>query len=146
MPLTPRARMLAAATFTAAAALTLSGCDTYGDGYGYGYRTNSAGYYGANAPYYDDAYYSQSGGWNGQPYASSWYDGYYGQIDTGYWASDGYYYYRRGNNARWQRGDRDHFYRGQRSPGSHWRQTRDWDGDGDWDQDRSRQGDRRRRY
>lgn len=122
-------------TLTAAAAgvLMLAGCSDYDDGYGYGYRMSSAGYY--DAPYYDNGYYGQSS-WYGRPYAWSWYDGYYGAIGGGYWASDGYYYYRRDN--RWQRGDRDHFYRGDRAPGNHWRETRDWNRDGDRRRDRRR--------
>lgn len=77
-------------------ALGLTACDDYG-------------YYGGGVRY---SSYPQYG----------WYDGYYGSIHDGYWGNDGNYYYRFSDRDRqFRRGDREHFYRGDRSPGAHWR-------------------------
>lgn len=101
----------------ALAAVPLAGCvtDEYGDGYGY-----SNGYYGGGRSdryAYDDGYGYRNGYYNdgydegyGSPY-DVWYDGYYGPIDDGYWAGDGYFYYSTGRNRDWHRGESGHFRR-----------------------------------
>jgi hypothetical protein len=40
-----------------------------------------------------------------------WYDGYYGSIYDGRWASGGYYYYRMHDRDSWRRDDGRHFRR-----------------------------------
>lgn len=69
------------------------------------------GYYvGVHSAYYDP-----------YPYYG-WYDGYYGPIYDGYWGSDGFFYYRRGDHDRhFYRGDHDHFRRGDAHPGGNYR-------------------------
>jgi hypothetical protein len=69
----------------------------------------------------DDMY---SGGvyWGGPVAYDGWYDGYYGNVYDGYWGSDGYFYYRHGDNDRqYHRGDRHHFSRGDSAPGGNYR-------------------------
>ncbi len=67
--------------------LLLAACaDTSGPGgYAYGYGGGPVGYDG----YYDDAY---------------------GPFYDGYWAGDGYFYYRSGENGRYRRDDGHHFH------------------------------------
>ncbi|SDD89775.1 hypothetical protein SAMN05444678_1342 [Sphingomonas sp. YR710] len=73
-------------------ALPLTACVE--DGYGYG-----GVYMGSVYPY------------------SGYYDGFYGPIYDGYWGSNGYFYYRLGEQDRaYKRGDRSHFYRGRDVP------------------------------
>jgi hypothetical protein len=80
-------RKLAALLISAAALVTISACaDTYGPGYGV-----------ASSERYNDGYY----------------DGYYGQPIGGYWASDGYYYYRPATGQPYVRDDSRHFRRDQ---------------------------------
>lgn len=56
-------------------------------------------------PYYGGAYVV------GEPVAyDGFYDGYYGPFYDGYWASDGFFYYRRGDHDRFER-DRDGHFR-----------------------------------
>lgn len=62
------------------AALLLSGCYSYQDGY-----------YGGSGGYYD-----------------GYYDGYYGPYVGGYWSSDGYFYYS-DQQHRYHRDDARHF-------------------------------------
>jgi hypothetical protein len=89
--------------------LTLGGCVYYDDPYYYD-RGYPGSYYGA---YYDyDGYY----------------DGYYGPYIGGYWASDGYFYYRdRGHRYYRDHGRhfRHHHFRGGRPfRGERWRDRR----------------------
>ncbi len=83
--------------------VALSACD---DGYGYG------GYGGGIA-------------YASRPYAyNGYYDGFYGPIFDGYWGTDNFFYYRRGDrDRRFYRGDRDHFDR-ERGRGDNWREMR----------------------
>lgn len=66
----------------AAAALALSACETSGERYAGGY---------GSAAHYD-----------------VWYDGYYGNINGGYWGSDAAYYYP-GSDGRYIRDSGNHF-------------------------------------
>ena len=129
----------------ALAALPLAGCvtDEYGDGYGYG-----NGYYGGGYDRYayNDRY---DNGYYGSPY-DVWYDGYYGPINDGYWAGDGYFYYTTGRDRDWRRGSAGHFrrdayrdyrhYQFQRGDRRGYGDERRYGNDGD--RDRDRDGDR----
>jgi hypothetical protein len=53
----------------------------------------------------------------GPAYYDGFYDGYYGPVYEGYWAADGFFYYR-GHDRRFYRGDPAHFSREAR-PGYH---------------------------
>ncbi len=59
--------------FALAAAVTLGGCTTYDDGYGYGSLSIGYGGGGWCDPYWDDCYGS---GWYGDPWWG-WYDDFY---------------------------------------------------------------------
>ncbi len=70
----------------AAGALTLGGCAT------------------------DDTYGYHSAYWDHGPYTyETYYDGYYGQFNDGYWGDDGFFYYRGANDHVYHRGDNTHF-------------------------------------
>ena len=85
-------RSIVVLSLVALAALPLTAC--VGDGYDGGL------YVGAVFPF--DGYY----------------DDYYGSIYDGYWGSNGYFYYRRGEHDRaYIQGNRDHFRRGGDIPG-----------------------------
>lgn len=110
-----RLAVLAAALVASAA---LSGC-AYDEGY-YG----PAGPYGAPEGYHQSVYV-------GPGYGDTWYDGYYGPLNGGYW-DGGSFYYDDGDGYRMDRGE--HFRHRWHDGFRHYRWEHDrWDRDGDWD-------------
>ena len=100
------------------------GCGRYGDepcyGYGYGPSYYDHGPYGYGPGYYNHQPYGY-GRYNDGDYAyggayDGFYDDFYGPFYDGYWAADGFFYFRRDADDTFHR-DADRHFRHEGAPG-----------------------------